>query len=288
MEAPAIAPAEGQGLMRWLAVLALLALAACGPSGGPPSVAQTQCFSQEDATAEAVNACTRYLAETDLSDSARADALAHRADLRIELGQTDAALADYAEALRLNPNQESALMGRSRYYRDQGDFGRAVADLDTDVRLHPDSAFARYQRSQIYDEGLHDYERAIADLNRAIDLSPNVSYLLNARCWVRAKAKRALDLALADCNSALERTPNSPDYLDSRGLVHLQLGEFQAAFGDFDAAVQGNKFLAHSLYGRGFAALRLGRADEGRADMAAAATSDDTLTARYAGYGLIP
>ena len=48
---------------------------------------------------------------------------------------------------------------------------------------------------------------------------------------------------------------------------------------------QGN---AHYLYGRGIAALRLGRTQEGQADLAAARAADSAVAASYESYGVTP
>ena len=42
------------------------------------------------------------------------------------------------------------------------------------------------------------------------------------RCWARALTGRDLDKALADCDRALRLAPKTPEFLDSRGLVHLR------------------------------------------------------------------
>ncbi|MGU3391352.1 hypothetical protein [Sphingomonas sp. M1A8_2b] len=55
----------------------------------------------------------------------------------------------------------------------------------------------------------------------------------NGRCWARGQLNRELGQALSDCNAALKLTPGNPAYLDSRGLIRLRRGEFDAALLDY-------------------------------------------------------
>jgi hypothetical protein len=71
-------------------------------------------------------------------------------------------------------------------------------------------------------------------------------------------------------------------------LVGLLQSRFQDAWTDFDAAVRAGSTNQHSLFGRGIAALCLGRADNGHADIARAAGLDPAVAATYAGYGISP
>ena len=63
---------------------------------------------------------------------------------------------------------------------------------------------------------------------------------------------------------------------------------WQAAWNDYNAAVQIDAAKALSIYGRGVAALRLGRTKEGQADLAAAARLNATVATAYAADGITP
>src|SRR6266567_3870887 len=81
------------------------------------------------------------------------------------------ALADYNEAIRLDPKSALALSDRGVAYGNKGDYDRALADLNEAIRLDPKSAHAFRNRDIVY-AYKGDYERAIADLNEAIRLNP--------------------------------------------------------------------------------------------------------------------
>jgi tetratricopeptide (TPR) repeat protein len=57
---------------------------------------------------------------------------------------------------------------------------------------------------------------------------------------------------------------------NSRGLVHLRLGDLDKAIADYTSALALNPKLGWSLYGRGLAKQHKGLTAEGAADIAAA------------------
>jgi tetratricopeptide (TPR) repeat protein len=195
----------------------------------------------------------------------------------------DRALADFDQAIRLNPADVPAYVDRGIAYSAKGDHERAAADFDQAIRLDPKHAVAYANRGTLYLE-MGDYDRAIPDLDRAIQLDPNRANYLNEGCWVHAVANRDLATARTYCDSALRLAPNDVPTLNSRGLVDLQ----QQRWADYDAAARARPGKADDLYGRGIAALRLGRTAEGQADLAAALKLDPKIGETFAGYGIKP
>ena len=85
-------------------------------------------------------------------------------------GENDRAIADYNEALRLDPKNAIAYANRGLAYRDKGDTDRAIADYTEAIRLDPKNARAYVNRGLAY-EKLADFARARADYNTALGLS---------------------------------------------------------------------------------------------------------------------
>jgi Flp pilus assembly protein TadD len=67
----------------------------------------------------------------------------------------------------------------------------------------------------------------------------------------------------------------------------LKQEEFDKALADYDAAHQAKPEDASFLYGRGIAALRLGRKAEGNADIAAAMMLDRKISETFSSYGVL-
>jgi lipoprotein NlpI len=214
----------------------------------------SNCSNTEGAvTAEvSLRACTAIIRAQGSPDTLRAQAFNFRAQRHLSLGQADRALQDFSQAIRTNPQFTEAYYNRAEFYLDRGQFARAVVDYNDVIRIEPESP-----------EGY------------------------NARCWARALWNASLELARADCNQALMLAPQGANFFDSRGMVGLREGRWQDAFNDYDAAVSIEQH-PHYLFGRGVAAIRLGRTAEGEADIAAAEAQDASIRATYAGYGITP
>jgi tetratricopeptide (TPR) repeat protein len=80
--------------------------------------------------------------------------------------------------------------------------------------------------------------------------------------------------------------PNDANTLNSRGLVQLKLGAFDAAIADYSAAIAQRAKDADSLYGRGMVKLKSGDTVGGNADIAAAKAIKPDIDKVFAGYGV--
>jgi tetratricopeptide (TPR) repeat protein len=95
----------------------------------------------------------------------RGTAFSHR-------GENGRALADFNEAIRLEPNNAGAFNNRGLVWNAQGESERAIADFSESIRLAPDKAAAAYyNRGRVWYR-LKDYARALADLGEAARLDP--------------------------------------------------------------------------------------------------------------------
>ena len=103
-----------------------------------------------------------------------------------------------------------------------------------------------------------------------------------------AMLNKELDQALADCNAALSKNPKSSDVLDSRGFVHLRLGEWDRAIKDYRRSLELQPKSAWTRYGLGLAELKSGLKADGQRDVQTAVTSDPKVAQRYRSVGLVP
>ena len=81
----------------------------------------------------------------------------------------DRAIAQFNEAISLDPEFALALKNRGAAYLGMQDYNRAIADFSKAIDLEPKYGEHFYNRGHAY-LGTQDYNRAIADFSKAIDL----------------------------------------------------------------------------------------------------------------------
>jgi len=212
-------------------------------------------------------------------------AMVHRAHLQPRM-----VMDDLNQALTLKPDYIPALLARAWAYDFRKEYPQGRADLDAADKAAAKDPDARLVIAVAYTRANFEPE-AIAELDQWIDAHPkddNLPQALNDRCWLHAMRGEMLDKALADCNLALRLLSGDPGILESRGLVHLRLGQFDKAISDYNGALNLRSKSAWGLYGRGLAELKKGMKTEGDADIAGAKAASPTIADEAAKRGLTP
>jgi len=145
----------------------------------------------------------------------------------------------------------TAFKNRGNAHDDKGDYARALADYDQAVTINPLDADAFNSRGTTY-AALARHDRAILDFDEAIRLNPASPLAFSNRCFARAVLDQ-LEQALADCNEALRLKPNNPGALGSRAFVYLKLRRYDAAIADYNLELRTKPDDAYALFGRGLA-----------------------------------
>ncbi|MSP55426.1 MAG: tetratricopeptide repeat protein [Myxococcales bacterium] len=123
-----------------------------------------------------------------------------RADEHYVNGDFVAAIAEYDQAVDLDPNNPAAWFGRGRAYGRRGDTVRAVSDLEQAVKLAPSNAAAWEALGWAR---LHsgDDSGALAALNRLLALRPGDPRALGMRADANSKLGHGAE-AKADADAA--------------------------------------------------------------------------------------
>jgi len=147
-----------------------------------------------------------------------------RGEVQLRLDHPFAAMADFNEALRLNPDDVDARLDRARLHTPDTTPSRRARTWTpptSSSRARPTSA----STSGVCICAWTCWTRPCANSTCGLDAHDrdvNLKRVQNSRCWVRALLGKQLDQALDDCNAALTSEPESAEYLDSRGLVYLR------------------------------------------------------------------
>ncbi|HUY92863.1 MAG TPA: tetratricopeptide repeat protein [Pirellulales bacterium] len=111
----------------------------------------------------------------------------------------DEAIADYTEAIRLEPGNAEAYYYRGNVWSDKEQFDKAIEDFTAVVGIKPDYFRVHSCRGNAY-KAKGDYDAAIADFEEAMRLDANSPALVRyfkmsrAECWL---AKKDYDRAIA-------------------------------------------------------------------------------------------
>lgn len=125
----------------------------------------------------------------------------------------EGALADFNEAIRLDPNLALAYLNRGAVYISKGAFDAGIADetkaLELKLPRVEDTASAHTNRAVAY-ASREDYDKAIADANEAIKLKADYAKAYFARGGSYAN-KGDKEAAIADFNKVLELSKDSEE-----------------------------------------------------------------------------
>lgn len=140
-----------------------------------------------------------------------------RAEWQRQLGDEQASLADASQALEGTAGWEriSLLIQRAELLQHLGRWNAAVQDWKEIIRLTESDSGPQAGR--------------VVSVSRA--------QMLNGLAYARALAGIELDEALQDANEALEEQEGSSAILDTRGFIHLLMGNFSEALRDLNQAV---------------------------------------------------
>src|SRR6266852_3068097 len=163
----------------------------------------------------AIRLATQALASGELSLEDQAIAFYNRGVTWEKKKELERAIADFNEAIRLNPHYVPAFYDRGVTWEKKKDYDRAIADYNEAIRLNPKYALAFNNRGIAWGEK-KDYDRAIADYNEAIKLNPKGALAFNNRgnAWYE---KKDYDRAIADYSEAIRLNPQFADVFGNRG-----------------------------------------------------------------------
>ena len=173
-------------------------------------------------------------------DPSFADAYGNRANVLVQLGQPDAAIADCNRALALGSILKLQL---SRIYFNRGTAyalknlpDSAIADLTQTIYFDPYHATAYFNRGIAYSRK-GDVQNAIADYTRSLELKPGNVKVLNNRGAIFKDLGR-LDQALKDCSAAIAVQPDFPTAYLNRGVILEMKGQLDLALEDLNTFVR--------------------------------------------------
>jgi tetratricopeptide (TPR) repeat protein len=149
--------------------------------------------------------------------------------------EIDAKIADYTEAIRLDPVFARAYARRGGAHLAKGALDAGIADCDMAIRLDPALPDGFYNRA-IARTRKGDYAGAVEDYSAAIALDPE-----NARLYLNRGAAHnhlgQLDRAIEDYTAAITRKPDFAEAYFNRSIAYSNTDNFEGAIEDFARAL---------------------------------------------------
>jgi tetratricopeptide (TPR) repeat protein len=160
----------------------------------------------------------------------------------------DLAVADYNQAIRLDPTLAIAFQGRGLAWFARGDYDKALVDHDEAIRLRPRRAMLYVGRGLAW-HAKKDYGRALADYSNAIRLDSKLlcAYLDRGAAW---HFKGEDDRAISDYSEAIRLDPKSPMPYYCRGLVWYAKKSYDRALADYNEAIRLDRHFAWAYKAR--------------------------------------
>ncbi|MFE1292627.1 tetratricopeptide repeat protein [Streptomyces sp. NPDC058751] len=124
---------------------------------------------------------------------------------------------------------------RARELRIAGEYTRALAEYARALEIDPDDARVHYGRGLTH-QLLGDHPAALAAFDRADELRPATGWIIAERAETHRMAGRTEEAA-ADFDRAVALDPTNADALASRAVCRHALGRFEEAAADFDRAL---------------------------------------------------
>jgi lipoprotein NlpI len=207
-------------------------------------------------TDEGIAACDRVVSDSKMSLQDRASALSSRCGWWWAKKDSDRALTDCNESVRLYRNSASAYLNRGNVYLSKSDFEHALVDFNEALRLDPKNAWGFAARGNLY-KSKGDFDPALTDLNEAIRLDPGYALAFFSRGEIY-KSKGDVARAMSDLNDTLRLDPNYAVAYFIRGQLSYLLGNAPAAVEDFSKAIKLDADEASPYFNRGVAYYVIG------------------------------
>jgi tetratricopeptide (TPR) repeat protein len=144
------------------------------------------------------------------------------ADLRIAAG---------SETIKQHADDARAYQDRGYAYEMKRDYDHAIADFSEAIRLDPSNA--DYLNDRCWARGLagRDLSQALNDCDESLRLAPGSGTTLNNRALVQLK-RGAFNRAITDSNAALKLDPKDANSLYGRGQAKLKNGDIAGGNAD--------------------------------------------------------
>jgi tetratricopeptide (TPR) repeat protein len=151
------------------------------------------------------------------------------------------AIQNFSKAIQLNPKYGDAYFQRAYVYEQLQEFQRSLADYSQAIAINPKDILAHNNRGILKANNLNDIKGALADYSQAISINPQDSEAYNNRAILKKNNLNDIPGALADYNQAISISPKSAHlYYNRANLKKGKLGDGKGSLTDYNQAISIN------------------------------------------------
>jgi tetratricopeptide (TPR) repeat protein len=182
------------------------------------------------------------------------------------LGDPDAAIAEYDKALAIDPEYQYGYATRCDSRREIGGYAAALADCTKAIALNPSDAYAVRMLAKLK-AATKDYTGAVKYFSQSIALDDTAPSSFTGRCSAYNNLSK-YELAVDDCSKALTLDPSSDTALFYRAVAYYHVQRYDDSINDWTRylKVDPKDDNAHYNLGRSL----FGRAESEKGDAASA------------------
>jgi Flp pilus assembly protein TadD len=189
-----------------------------------------------------------------------AEAQNNLATALVEKGQIDDAIRQYQEVIRLKPDDADVHYNLGNALLKKGEIDEAISQLQAATRLKPDDADAHYNLGTALDKK-GQLDPAISQYQEATRLKPDNAVAHNNLGNALVKRGQA-DEAISQFNEAIRLKPNEADTHYNLGIAFGRKGQTEEAIHQFQETVRLKPDDANAHYNLGIALVKRGQTDE--------------------------
>ena len=164
-------------------------------------------------------------------------------------GNYQEAIKAFTQAININPIPV-LYNDRGNAYLAMGDYGKALADYETAIKLNPSLGYAYYNRGRL--KRLQGrYEDSIPDLQKSLELDSGLAYAAYNNIALSRYELDDYEEAMEAVNMAVAQDPAKATSYRIRGDINLAIKNYEAAVQDYEKAISENPYYGEALSGLG-------------------------------------
>jgi tetratricopeptide (TPR) repeat protein len=201
-----------------------------------------------------------------------------------DLGQWDAAIADYTMAIEIDPKFANAYSNRGVAFGNLGQWDKAIADYTLAIKIDPKFPMT-YSNCGIAYGNLGQWRKAIDCYTMAIEIDPKFKDAYSNRGIAYGNLGQWSE-AVSDFSRAIEIDPNFADAYSNRGVAYRNLRQLEKSIADYSRAIEIDPKYINAYSNRGVAYMNLGQWGKALSDYSKVIGIDPTYSMAYFNCGI--